>query len=71
MSYSTSIMGVVVVVAEGVMVGRVVVAVMMMVRVVEGRVAVMVSVVADVVVTARAIRDSLLILLNFPLITSL
>ena len=71
MSYSTSIMGVVVVVAEGVMVGRVVVAVMMMVRVVEGRVAVMVSVVADVVVTVRAIRDSLLILLNFPLITSL
>lgn len=71
MSYSTSIMGVVVVVAEGVMVGRVVVAVMMMVRVVEGRVAVMVSVVADVVVTARAIRDSLLILLYFPLITSL
>lgn len=71
MSYSTSIMGVVVVVAEGVMVGRVVVAVMMMVRVVEGRVAVMGSVVADVVVTVRAIRDSLLILLNFPLITSL
>ena len=69
MSYSTSIMGVVVVVAEGVMVGRVVVAVMMMVVV--GRVAVMVSVVADVVVTVRAIRDSLLILLNFPLITSL
>lgn len=71
MSYSTSIMGVVVVVAEGVMVGRVVVAVMMMVRVVVGRVAVMVSVVADVVVTVRAIRDSLLILLYFPLITSL
>lgn len=71
MSYSTSIMGVVVVVAEGVMVGRVVVAVMMMVRVVVGRVAVMGSVVADVVVTVRAIRDSLLILLNFPLITSL
>ncbi len=52
-SFSTSIMGVVVVVAEGVMVGHVVGAVMMMVR----------AVVGHVVVTVPAIRVSLLFLL--------